>query len=162
VFKIAGMSLFKARLVIALYALIALGAFVALMQRLAGWRVGLIATTVMLAAPGVGFFSTGRQILGEVPAFAYLLCGLLIWFSRDESTGEVGLVRCTKRCILTGGLFGLTIVTKSQLGIILLPSLVLLAILAARWDRRIGLKQVVVPLIVMLVILGGWEFALLT
>lgn len=162
VFKVAGISLLKARLVITLYALVALVAFLVLVRRLAGWRVGIIATVMMLATPGVAFISLGRQVLGEMPAFACLLCGLLIWFGRDDVTGEIGLVRCTKRCLLAGGFFGLVIVTKSQLGIVLVPALVLLAILAARWDRRIGLKQVIVPLVVMLVIFGGWELAILT
>jgi 4-amino-4-deoxy-L-arabinose transferase-like glycosyltransferase len=162
VFKGFGMSLLNARLVIVLYALVALAAFATLTYRLAGRRVALLATTLLLAAPGVDFASTGRQVLGEVPAFAYLLCGLLVWFTRDDETGTVGLVRCTKRCMIAGGLFGLTVVTKSQLGIILMPGLLLLAVLAVRWDRRIGLKQVLVPLVVMLTVFGAWELALLT
>jgi 4-amino-4-deoxy-L-arabinose transferase-like glycosyltransferase len=162
VFKVVDMSLLTARMVIAVYALVALAAFAALTYRLAGRRVALLATILLLAAPGVDFAATGRQILGEVPALAYLLCGLLVWFARDEEAGTVGLVRCTKRCMIAGGFFGLAIVTKSQLGIVLMPALVLLAILAVRWDRRIGLKQVFVPLIVMLAVFGVWELALLT
>jgi 4-amino-4-deoxy-L-arabinose transferase-like glycosyltransferase len=162
IFKLFGMSLLKARLVIAVYALIALGAFVTLMYRLAGRRVAVLATILLLAAPGVDFAATGRQVIGEIPAFACLLCGLLIWFTRDTETGTVGLVRCTKRCMIAGGFFGLTIVTKSQLGIVLMPALVLLAILALRWDRRIGLKQVLIPTVVMLAVFGVWELALLT
>src|SRR5262249_37166813 len=100
VFKVAGMSLLRARLVVAVYALIALAAFATLSYRLAGRRIALIATTLLLAAPAVDFVATGRQILGEIPAFAYLLCGLLVWFAWDEETGGVGLVRCTKRCMI--------------------------------------------------------------
>ncbi len=162
VFEEFGVSLLKARLVIALYAVVALAAFALLLARVADRRLAALATMLLLAAPSVDFINTGRQVLGEVPALAYLLCGLLVWFARDDATGVVGLVRCTKRCIVAGGLFGLTIITKSQLGIVLLPALVVLALLALRWDRRIGLKQVVVPLVVMLVVFAGWELALLT
>lgn len=162
VFKIGGIGLLGARLVITFYTVIATIAFVLLMNRLAGLRIATLATVLMLASPGLQFISTGRQVLGEVPAFAYLLCGLLVWFSRDEATGSATLVRCTKRCMIAGGLFGLTIITKSQLGIVLVPSLIVLALLAWRWDRQIGLKQVLIPLIVMLVVFAAWELALLT
>jgi 4-amino-4-deoxy-L-arabinose transferase-like glycosyltransferase len=162
VFKIGGIGLLGARLVIALYTMIAIGAFALLMNRLAGGRVALVAAILMLAAPGLDFITTGRQVLGEVPAFAYLLVGLLVWFTRDDATGDAVLTGCTKRCIIAGGFFGLTIVTKSQLGIVIAPSLIALAILALVWDRRIGLKQALVPLIVMLVVFGTWELALLT
>jgi 4-amino-4-deoxy-L-arabinose transferase-like glycosyltransferase len=162
VFKIGGIGLLGARLVIALYTILAIGAFVLLMRRLAGGRLALLATILLLAAPGLDFIFTGRQVLGEVPAFTYLLAGLLVWFTRDGATGDVILTGCMKRCIITGGLFGLTIVTKSQLGIVIAPSLIALAILALVWDRRIGLKQVFVPLIVMVAVFGVWELALLT
>jgi 4-amino-4-deoxy-L-arabinose transferase-like glycosyltransferase len=162
VFKIGGIGLLGARLVIALYTIIAIAAFVLLMNRLAGGRIALLAAVLMLAAPGLDFITTGRQVIGEVPALAYLLIGLLVWFTRDGTTGEIGLTRCTKRCMIAGGFFGLTIVTKGQLGIVLGPSLVLLAILALVWDRRIGLKQVMVPLIVMVAVFAAWELALLT
>jgi 4-amino-4-deoxy-L-arabinose transferase-like glycosyltransferase len=162
VFTIGGIGLLGARLVIALYAILAIGAFILLMRRLAGGRVALLATILMLAAPGLDFIFTGRQVLGEIPAFAYLLAGLLVWFTRDGATGDAILTGCTKRCIIAGGFFGLTIVTKSQLGIVIGPSLIALAILALIWDRRIGLKQVLVPLVVMVVVFGVWELALLT
>lgn len=161
-FKIAGVSLLGARLVIVAYMLMALTAFAFLMNRLAGRRIAALASVLILASPGLDFIRTGRQVLGEVPAFAFLLCGLLVWFARDDRTGEIVLTHCTKRCIVAGGLFGLTIITKSQLGIILVPSLGILALLALRWERRIGLKQVIIPLIVMLLVFAGWECALLT
>ncbi|HEY7908050.1 MAG TPA: hypothetical protein VIC60_04215, partial [Thermomicrobiales bacterium] len=156
VFKIGGIGLLGARLVIALYTIIAIAAFGLLMNRLAGGRIALLAAILMLAAPGLDFITTGRQVIGEVPALAYLLIGALVWFTRDDTTGEVGLTRCTKRCLIAGGFFGLTIVTKGQLGIVLGPSLVLVALLAVAWDRRIGLKQVLVPLIVMVAVFGAW------
>ncbi len=162
VFKAHRIGLLDARMVIATYTVIAIAAFALLTSLLAGRKVATLATILMLAAPGLAFITTGRQVLGEVPAFAYLLCGLLIWFARNAETGEVSLTLCTKRCIIAGGFFGLAIITKSQLGIVLVPSLVLLVLLAWRWDRRIGVKRVIVPLIVMLVIFAGWELALLT
>jgi 4-amino-4-deoxy-L-arabinose transferase-like glycosyltransferase len=162
VFKIGGIGLLGARLVIALYTIITIAAFGLLMNRLAGGRIALLAAILMLAAPGLDFITTGRQVIGEVPALTFLLIGALVWFTRDGTTGEVGLTRCTKRCLIAGGFFGLTIVTKGQLGIVLGPSLVLIAVLAVVWDRRIGLKQVLVPLIVMVAVFGAWELALLT
>lgn len=162
VFKLGGISLLSARLVIVAYMLLALAAFALLMNRLAGRRIAILSTVLLLASPGLDFIRTGRQVLGEVPAFAFLLCGLLVWFARDDRTGTIMLTRCTKRCLIAGGLFGLTIITKSQLGIVLVPSLAILALLALRWEKRIGLKQVVVPLIVMLFVFAGWEGALLT
>ena len=161
-FKLGGISLLDARLVIVAYMLVALAAFALLMNRLAGRRIAVLSTVLLLAAPGLEFVRTGRQVLGEVPAFAFLLCGLLVWFARDDRAGEIVLTRCTKRCIIAGGLFGLTVITKSQLGIVLVPSLGILALLALRWEKRIGLKQVIIPLIVMLLTFAGWEYALLT
>lgn len=162
VFEIGGIGLLGARLVIALYTILAVAAFALLMRRLAGGRIVLLATILLLAAPGLDFVATGRQVLGEAPAFAYLLGGLLVWFARDGATGEVALTQCTKRCLLAGAFFGLAIVTKSQLGIVLAPSLALLALLALTWDREIGLKRVLVPLVVMVAVFAAWELALLT
>src|SRR5262249_57510132 len=77
-FKVAGIGLWTARAVMVGYLLAA----VALLS-LAVWRqycltTALLASLLLVAAPGVDLLRLGRQVLGEVPALAFLMLGVLL------------------------------------------------------------------------------------
>jgi 4-amino-4-deoxy-L-arabinose transferase-like glycosyltransferase len=117
-FQFFGVGLLQARLVMALYLLATVFAFYRLACTLGGRRLAWVATGLLVTSRGVGLVLYGRQVLGEVPGFFFLVAGLWLWFARWERSGwwRLGLV----------GLFlGLAVVTKYQYLLFLAPALAL-------------------------------------
>lgn len=158
-FRLVGVGLLQARLVIVLYLLATLWLFYLLARQFrpdAPPWFALLATALLLASRGVGTLEYGREVLGEVPALAWLLFGMFAWLralDRSDKDAKWGWLAAA------GFGFGLSMVTKNQIVLIVPPLLVVLALLdwlyykAGRWQLH------VVPLGIALCCYGVWVLA---
>lgn len=150
VFAIFGIGLLQARILVALYFILAVVLFYKVTLSLFGKTAALISTLVLLAVPDEGILLYGRQALGNVPALAYFLAGcyfLILLVERKKN----------KFAIVTGLFWGLTLVTKSQYWIIL-PVLGIVGLMDLFYFKQVGLKS---GLTVIFLTLGGlilWQF----
>src|SRR5690606_29505524 len=78
-FKVAGVSIPLARIVIVAYAALALLMLYALGTRLVNNRLGLLAVALLVLAPGIEFIMAARNVLGEVPGLFFVLAGYWLW-----------------------------------------------------------------------------------
>jgi 4-amino-4-deoxy-L-arabinose transferase-like glycosyltransferase len=115
-FRLFGVGLLQARLVMAVYLLVTLYAFYRLAYRLGGRRLAWMATILLISSRGVGILLYGRQVLGEVPGLFFLVVSLELWFAAWERAGW-------RRLALVGLLLGLAMVTKYQYLLFLAPTL---------------------------------------
>jgi len=74
-FKLFGIGLFQARVIMALYLVGAVIVFYGLARLLGGPRLALVATALLVVTPGLGLVEYGRQVLGEVPGLLFTLAG---------------------------------------------------------------------------------------
>jgi hypothetical protein len=159
VFKIWGIGLVQGRLVILGYLLAASVGYWFYARRLEKSKpFAWLALWLLLAAPGIAFINLGRQGLGEIPASAFFLGGLLAWLVNSEKT------RPTRRgWILAGILFGLAAITKSNYGLLLPPALVVAWLLNYFYYRQknIKLAAFAAPLVLTIGALGGWYLVIL-
>jgi hypothetical protein len=140
VFKVAGIGLLQARLVMAAYLIAALVVFAITVRHLHGEKVALLATLLLLSAPGINLLYLGRQVLGEVPALAFLMLGLLLWLKSTEQ------IDGGRRLLLGASLcFALTALTKSQFTLILAPTFALLFLANLVYYRALRPWHTVLP-----------------
>ena len=153
VFKLFGVGLVQARLVMACYLVLAVVAFHRLARRLAGDGAALIASALLVLAPGVGTLEFGRQVLGEAPGLLFLCLGMA------ELVIAAGAPR-PWRLAGAGALLGLAAVTKYQLlGVVMLG--LCLAWLLSWWRRAGSLKAFVIPVLAAGVVFAAWQVCLL-
>jgi 4-amino-4-deoxy-L-arabinose transferase-like glycosyltransferase len=117
-FRLFGIGLLQARLVMALYLLATVYAFYRLGHTLGGLRFARVATGLLVTSRGVALLRYGRQVLGEVPGLFFLVAGLGLWFAKWERSSWL-------RLGLVGLLLGLAMVTKYQYLLFLAPTMVL-------------------------------------
>jgi hypothetical protein len=161
-FKVAGLAFGTARLVVAIYGcLCLLLAFWSVYRLSAGHATaGLLAAWWLAAGSPETFASVGfmsRQVVGEVPALAFVLAGLAL------STAELARPHPRDdRALAAGIAWGLAMITKGQL-LLLLPVVLLIVLVAARlrrdrgalrWGLRMGLGAAIPP-----VVWFGWQLA---
>jgi hypothetical protein len=116
VFRLFGVGLLQARLVMALYLLAAIFAFYGLACTLGGRRLAWVATGLLVTSRGAALLLHGRQVLGEVPGLFFVVAGLWLWFAKwDRSNWQ--------RLVLVGLLLGLGMITKYQYLLFLGPTL---------------------------------------
>src|SRR5579875_31718 len=84
-FKIVGIGLIPARLVIVGYLLTAVLLLGEAGRRQYGTATAGLAAILLVATPGIDFLYLGRQVAGEVPGLAYLLLGVLLWWRAVDS-----------------------------------------------------------------------------
>lgn len=178
VFKLFGVGLLQGRLIIMVYLLVALAAFYALVRRLHGSLVGLLALTLLLASRTVsydGLVEYGRQVLGEVPGLAFLLLGTLAWLvalrtdNQRRTTDDRPPASSRGRrsavggqwsmAVLAGMGFGMALVTKNQFVLVVPPALLLAGLLDWRYYRAGRWRLRLVPLIVACGCFGIWTLA---
>jgi len=150
-FKLFGMGMPQARLVIILFTLLALFSLFSISVHIYGRAAALFIVMVLLAMPAiqdVSFLLTGRQVLGETPSLALTLFGLWLWLRSWEN--EHWLLS-----LLAGLAFGLGLISKMQVGIALLPTLVLTAIGRGLKNHSRVIK-LLAPTAVMLLVGGSW------
>ncbi len=140
-FKLAGIGLVQARLVIVAYMLAALILFGFVAKRLYGGLVAVVALLFLASTPSVALVDTGRQVLGEVPALAFLLLGILLWFRSVEPGRGIGA------SVLAGVGFALMALTKNQFALVLLPTLVVLFVVDRLYYRQASIVHFLVPVV---------------
>jgi len=150
VFKLFGMGLLQARVVMVVYLLAAVAAFFQLARVLGGERLAWAATALLVATRGVGLLEYGRQVLGEVPGLFFLAAALALWFSAWEKASW-------KRLALVGALAGLAVVTKYQYLLILAPTLGLAWLANLVYYRAAPQRVFLVPGVVAGICFAVWQ-----
>lgn len=156
VFEVAGIGLVQARLVMAAYLLFALLAAWALTRRLHGETAALLVTALLVTAPALGVLEWGRQVLGEIPALAFLLLGTFFW-ARSVEQADDGWKDLTFGSLC----FGLMAMTKVQFTILLGPSLVILFLVNRFYHRAISSRFVAMPLVMVAAGAALWQLVAL-
>jgi hypothetical protein len=142
VFKLVGVGLLQARLVITAYFIAALGLFFLLARRMYGAATAVVALLLLLTSPGVDMLYFGRQVLGEVPALTFLLLGLLLWWSSAERHQR------HRWLLLAASLaFGLVALTKNQFSLILAPTFIAAALTDRFYYRSLGVLSYALPFV---------------
>lgn len=169
-FRLFGVGLIQARLVMLLYLAGLAVVFHLLARQLYGLPVALAADFLLFTRiDGDVFTSTlflGRQALGEVPALFFFLLGALFW---TADGGRRPAIRRLPSLTLSGLCFGLAMITKSQFALIVPAVLVVTGLITTVYYRQ-PLRLALAPLVVAIgvtaawfgilrLILGGEEFA---
>ncbi len=152
-FAAFGVGLWQARLIIAAYMLACTAALYALARSLGGPRFAWVATALLVASRGAPFLEYGRQVLGEVPALFFLICGLGAWFASWSRPTAA-------RLALAGSLFGLAMVTKQQFLIVLAPTLGLAWLANQLYYRAAPQRVFVVPAVIAVGMYAAWQATL--
>ena len=154
VFELFGIGLLQARLVVVVYLIAALYLFYRLADHLGGKWLAWVAIALLVASRGVAILEYGRQVLGEVPAFAFLLAGLLVWWQSWEK-------RDWMRILLAGVLLGLSVVTKTQFLLFLAPTLLLAWFANLFYYRLLPQRVFIVPGLITGGLFAIWQAILL-
>lgn len=153
VFRLAGIGLLQARLVMVFYLLATAAVFYLTARSLHGYPVAAAATYLFLLRmeddPFTSTIYLGRQAMGEVPALLFFLLGALLWF-RALNMPRRAL------SLLSGLCFGLAMVTKLQYAFFVPPTLLLTALVAHLWMRRPIWRPSLLTLVTGLAVLLAW------
>lgn len=153
-FRLFGVGLLQARLVMVGYLLLALAMFCLLVKQLYGGTTATIASFLLITSTGIGLVEWGRQMLGEVPAMAFFMMGTLCWFR----VVDVDSTR-SPLLFLAGLFFGLSVLTKNQY-LILILALIGVWMADLLHYRRLKPMQVIIPLLCTAFCLLTWYGAL--
>ena len=151
VFRVAGVGLLSARVVMVGYLLLCVATFYALARYFGGWKVAIAGTLLFVSSPGVNLLRWGRQALGEVPASLFFLMGTLVWLKTLEEHKQ----RRTGQLLLVGVFLGLAILTKNQF-LLLLPAWFLLWVVDRLYYRQVNHSDFVLPIFSAIVCVGAW------
>jgi hypothetical protein len=135
--------------VIAVYFIFSLVLFIAISRTLYGKTAARISIFLLLALPEEGFIFYGRQILGNMPAFAYFLAGCYFFLKLIDQ-------KQIKYAFLAGLFWGLGMITKGQY-MILLPVLALVAIADLLYYQRVGWKSILAIASMIFLCLSIWQ-----
>jgi 4-amino-4-deoxy-L-arabinose transferase-like glycosyltransferase len=147
---LSSQSLAAARLVIVAYLLCTLAGGYLLARRLSGQAAGIAGIPLFLIA-GYGIYDTlwmGRQVLAELPGFAFLLLGLWAWIRSWRGT--------LRWLITSGALVGLAVITKNQLIWVLGPSFVVFGLIDWVYYRQLRWTHSLMPLAGVVAGYGAW------
>lgn len=106
-YKIFGVTLLHGRIIAGIYALMAVIFIYLCGVELFGRREALLAVFFLLASPAAKFLLFGRHVLGDIPALAFFLGGYWAWIKGTKAK-RIGYF------VLSGCMFGLAIITKTQ------------------------------------------------
>jgi len=151
-FRLLGVGVWQARWVIAGYALVALALGFALARAIGDSLVGWLSLALWLTSPGLNLLGWGREVLGELPAWAFFLAGLLSLHAgiRSDRLSWTAL----------GGIgLGLAILTKNQFAIVLPAFLVTVAI-DRMYHRQMRFSRALVVFLLMLAVPLVWYVTL--
>ncbi|NOK57354.1 MAG: phospholipid carrier-dependent glycosyltransferase [Chloroflexi bacterium AL-W] len=161
-FNLFDVGITQGRLVIVLYALVALASLYALGQKLHGHVAGLLVLTLLFASRTFnyeGFIEYSRQVLGETPGLAFLSLGLLAWVAALHAGKNLVTRRSWLLSVLAGLGFGLALVTKNQFVLIIPVALVAVGVLDWLY-YRVGTWQLrIVPVLIACGCFGLWVLA---
>lgn len=150
VFKLFGIGLLQARIVMSVYLLAAIYVSYYFVEHLAGKWVSLAAISLMLSSRSVLFLEYGRQLLGEVPGYFFLLLALYLWFTKWN-------VNNWKRLSLIGLFLGFAMITKYQYLLFLAPALFLSWLLDIFYYKQSTHRNFLIPGIIAAGSFGIWQ-----
>lgn len=151
-FKVFGIGLLQARVVMALYLLAAIYVFYRFARSLNGSAFAMLALVLLVTCPSIAFIQTGRQVLGEVPAFLMVVAGFWIWFDAWD--------RSWSRLTLAGLLFGAAAITKYQNLIVLMPTIAIAALLNFLYYRTARMRVFLWPGVLLGLVFALWQTVL--
>src|SRR5262249_5058654 len=151
-FKLLGVGLVQARLVIVAYLLGALYLFHRLARTLESEMVAALAMALLVSSRSIAFLETGRQAPGDGPALCFLLAAFGVWFSAWD--GRAG------RLLVAGILFGAAVITKYQVLLAIAPTFALGFVLNAVYYRGTRARVFVWPALVTGTIFALWQAVL--
>src|SRR6185369_16010546 len=149
IFKLLGIGLVQARLVIVAYLLVALYLFHRLSRTLEGEAVAALAIALLISSRSIALLETGRQVLGEVPALCFLLGAFVVWFSAWDGRAS--------RLLIAGILFGAAVITKYQVLLAIAPTFALGFVLNVVYYRGTPARVFVWPALVTGTIFALWQ-----
>lgn len=151
-FRLGGIGIFQARLIVVFYAIAALVAFYWLVRKISDQKTALLTLLLLIFTfehEFTSFIFMGRQVLGEIPALAFFWTGTLLWFQTWHNSHRW-------RLIWSGLLWGLAIITKVQFAL-MIPGAVLLFWLFDRVShKRLKIRQFLLPLLTSGLCVLGW------
>lgn len=151
-FKIFGIGIAQGRWAVVVLAIVALFGLYALAAHLFGRRAGLFITLFVLAVPAIQNLSLlllGRQVMSEVPALAWIVLGLTLWFWDWERGGWL-------TAAAAGTAVGFGLLSKTQTAIYLAPSLFIIATLRS-WADRSRVIKYFAPVTTMAGVMVAWK-----
>ena len=149
-FKLFGVGLLQARSIIVLYLLASIFVFYRLGRKMGGVGLAMVATALLVTSRGISLLEYGREVLGEVPGFFFFIAGFWLWYASWKNPTWL-------RLVLTGLLFGLSMVTKNQNLLVLGPSLLLAWIANLAYYRLASQRVFLVPGIVAGAVFAIWN-----
>lgn len=150
VFKVFGVNIEAARLVIVVYGMLTLAAFYGLVSLYLPWPQSLLAMLLMLISPQVDFIFNARTVLGEIPGLFFLTTALWLWIKPTSIN--------IPRLLGIGVLFGLACITKNQYALFILPSLLVCWIADLVWYKRRKWLHYVIPGVIAGVMFFAWTY----
>lgn len=151
VFKLFGIGLLQARWVMVGFTLLATVACYSVARQLYGDCVALVAASLLVLVVYDEFTSLlflGRQVLGEVPAFFYLMAGCSIWMRQRSDAKWAALA-------LAGVFWGLAVLAK-WIFVMVIPCLVVLWIADRLYFRKLRHRHFVIPMLVVVAAVLAW------
>jgi 4-amino-4-deoxy-L-arabinose transferase-like glycosyltransferase len=153
-FLVFGIGLLQARLLAAVFFVLATWLFYRFTSRLFSAAAALISLVVLFTVPLEGYIIYGRQALGNVSGLVYFFAGCLFFIKLCER-------KSTRYAIASGLMFGLALITKGQY-ILLLPVWGLVILADALYYKQLGLRNGIVLLGTIVVCLVLWQLAQFT
>lgn len=148
--KLFGIGLLQARLVMAAYLVLAVAAYFGWARTMGSARLAWLAIAILIGSQAIGLLEWGRQMVGEVPALAFLAAGWLVWHTAESTLS-------TRRLVAAGLLFGLAAVTKSQTALILVPALFVGWLANLVYYRRLPHRYFLVPFAITAFSYAAWQ-----
>lgn len=116
-FKIFGYGIVQARIFMLLAMILALLLVFLFLKNMFSSKEAIFAT--LLISTFASFYDSGRTVVGEIPGFILLICGLYFWLKKDSY-------------YVAGALWGLSIVTKPSVFGLILPVMILVFVFERR------------------------------
>ncbi len=159
--RLFGIGIMQARAAMLPFVALALMTYLLVARRLLGGD-GLLALLLLVIGnlePYASFTYMSRQVLGEVPATGFILLGLLLWWRGLERHGH------GQQNLMWAGLaWGLAMVTKPQIMLLLPAGVAVLAALDYIYYRQARWRAFIVPGIIAGGCVAAWygaQFAIL-
>lgn len=155
-FRLLGVDMMTARLVMLPFALLALAVLLLIARRLMGAPFWVTALLLFAGSREdyTSYLYMSRQVLGETPALALSLAGLWLWWQTLE-----GRLKRAPGLALCGLAWGLAMVTKSQVLLLLPASLALICALDRLYYHQASWKDYLIPAAVAALCVAGWYLA---
>jgi hypothetical protein len=150
IFWVFGIGLLQARVLMAVYLLAAIYVFYRLVRDLSLSLLAWVALALLISSRSVLFLEYGRQLLGEVPGFFFLVLAVALWFKNWGSNNWI-------RLMIIGLFFGLAIITKYQYLLFVLPMIGLAWIINLIYYRAAPHRNFIIPGLVASICFAVWQ-----